>query len=256
MSDYNKDNGREEQRTRSFNPNDHIIQIKNRGGAADYLPVQWRLVWFREQCPEGTIETEMVHLDLDRETEEDGYAWNNDTRRSEKIVKHANGFVVFRAAIKDGKGGSATATKSEKAASFPDYIEKAETGAVGRALAMLGYGTQFTGDELNEEHRIVDAPVDRGAPSSESSGNGRRPVASVRPAVTSGDGKANGTGSDESVSDAYATEQQLASIRKLCQHLGKPEPEDPGTMSYLNAKELITQLSREYNEQKQRRKAS
>lgn len=256
MSDHNKDNGREEQRTRSFNPNDHIIQIKNRGGAADYLPVQWRLVWFREQCPEGTIETEMVHLDLDRETEEDGYAWNNDTRRSEKIVKHANGFVVFRAAIKDGKGGSAMATKSEKAASFPDYIEKAETGAVGRALAMLGYGTQFTGDELNEEHRIVDAPVDRGTPASESNGNSRRPMASVRPAVTGGDGKASGMGSDESVSDAYATEQQLASIRKLCQHLGKPEPEDPGTMSYLNAKELITQLSREYNEQKQRRKAS
>ena len=239
-----------------FNPNDHIIQIKNRGGAADYLPVQWRLVWFREQCPEGTIETEMVHLDLNRETEEDGYAWNNDTRRSEKIVKHANGFVVFRAAIKDGKGGSATATKSEKAASFPDYIEKAETGAVGRALAMLGYGTQFTGDELNEEHRIVDAPVDRSVPSSENNGSSRRPMASVRPAVRSGDGKANGTGSDESVSDAYATEQQLASIRKLCQHLGKPEPEDPGAMSYLNAKELITQLSREYNEQKQRRKAS
>lgn len=258
MTDHNKDNGREEQRTRTFNPNDHIIQIKNRGGAADYLPVQWRLVWFRDLCPEGTIETEMVHLDLDRETEEEGYAWNNDTRRSEKVVKRAHGFVVFRAAVKDGKGGSATATKSEKAASFPDYIEKAETGAVGRALAMLGYGTQFTGDELNEEHRIVDAPVDRSAPSLESNGNGnsRGPVTSVRPAVTSGGGKANGTGSDESISDAYATEQQLASIRKLCQHLGKPEPENPETMSYVNAKELITQLSREYNEQKQRRKAS
>ncbi len=258
MTDHNKDSGREEQRTRTFNPNEHIIQIKNRGGAADYLPVQWRLVWFRDLCPEGTIETEMVHLDLDRETEEEGYAWNNDTRRSEKVVKRAHGFVVFRASVKDGKGGSATATKSEKAASFPDYIEKAETGAVGRALAMLGYGTQFTGDELNEEHRIVDAPVDRSAPSSESSGNGNGhgPVASVRPAVTSGGGKANGTGSDESISDAYATEQQLASIRKLCQHLGKPEPEDAETMSYVNAKELITQLSREYNEQKQRRKAS
>lgn len=258
MTDHNKDNGREEQRTRTFNPNEHIIQIKNRGGAADYLPVQWRLVWFRDLCPEGTIETEMVHLDLDRETEEEGYAWNNDTRRSEKVVKRAHGFVVFRASVKDGKGGSATATKSEKAASFPDYIEKAETGAVGRALAMLGYGTQFTGDELNEEHRIVDAPVDRSAPSLESNGNGngRGPVASVRPAVTSGGGKANSTGSDESISDAYATEQQLASIRKLCQHLGKPEPENPETMSYVNAKELITQLSREYNEQKQRRKAS
>ncbi len=194
-------------------------------------------------------------MDLDREAEEEAYAWNSETRRSEKIVKRARGYARFRAVVTDGKGGRATGTKSEIAASFPDFIEKAETGAIGRALAALGYGTQFA-PELNEEHRIVDAPVDRSVPSSESSGNGRRPMASVRPAVTSGDGKANGTGSDESASDAYATEQQLASIRKLCQHLGKPEPEDPGTMSYLNAKELITQLSRAYNEQKQRRKAS
>ena len=255
MSDHNNGNGREEQRPRTFNPSEHVIQIKNRNGAADYLPVQWRLVWFREQCPNGTIDTEEVEVDLDREAEEEGYAWNSETRRSEKIVKRARGYARFRAVVTDGKGGRATGTKSEIAASFPDFIEKAETGAIGRALAALGYGTQFA-PELNEEHRIVDAPVDRGVSSSESSGNGRRPMASVRPAVTSGDGKANGTGSDESASDAYATEQQLASIRKLCQHLGKPEPEDPGTMSYLNAKELITQLSREYNEQKQRRKAS
>jgi len=255
MGDHNDGNGREERRPRTFNPSEHVIQIKNRGGAADYLPVQWRLVWFREQCPNGTIDTEEVEVDLDREAEEEAYAWNSETRRSEKIVKRAKGYARFRAVVTDGKGGRATGTKSEIAASFPDYIEKAETGAIGRALAALGYGTQFA-PELNEEHRIVDAPVDRGVSSSESSGNGRRPMASVRPAVTSGDGKANGTGSDESASDAYATEQQLASIRKLCQHLGKPEPEDPGTMSYLNAKELITQLSREYNEQKQRRKAS
>lgn len=255
MGDHNDGNGREERRPRTFNPSEHVIQIKNRGGAADYLPVQWRLVWFREQCPNGTIDTEEVEVDLDREAEEEAYAWNSETRRSEKIVKRARGYARFRAVVTDGKGGRATGTKSEIAASFPDFIEKAETGAIGRALAALGYGTQFA-PELNEEHRIVDAPVDRSVPSSESSGNGRRPMTSVRPAVTSGDGKANGTGSDESASDAYATEQQLASIRKLCQHLGKPEPEDPGTMSYLNAKELITQLSREYNEQKQRRKAS
>ena len=132
MSNYNNENVREEQRTRLFNPNEHLIQLKSKNGAADYLPVQWRLVWFRTLCPDGTIETEMVHLDLNRETEEEIYAWNGETRRSEKTTKRANGFVVFRAAIKDGKGGSATATKSEKAASFPDYIEKAETGAVGR----------------------------------------------------------------------------------------------------------------------------
>ena len=68
---------------------------------------------------------------------------------------------MFRATVNDGKGGVGTGTKSERAASFPDFIEKAETGAIGRALASLGYGTQFTGDELNEAHRIVDAPVTR-----------------------------------------------------------------------------------------------
>jgi len=219
------------------------------------LPVQWRLVWFREQCPQGTIETEMLHLDLDRETEEEGYIWNNDTRRSEKLVKRANGLAVFRAIVKDGKGGIATGTKSEKAASFPDYIEKAETGAIGRALAALGYGTQFAPD-LDEQHRIVDAPVDRGAPESSSNGNERKPVSAVRTATIASGDKAKGAPLEENAVSALATDQQLASLRKLCQHLGKPEPEQPDTLSYQEAKALITQLSHEYNEQKQQRKAS
>lgn len=144
-----------------FNPNEHLMQIKNRGGSSDYLPVQWRLVWFRSLYPQGTIETEIVHLDLERETEEETYVWNNETRRSEKVVKRAPGFAVVRATVKDGQGGMATGTKSEKAASFGDFLEKAETGAIGRALAALGYGTQFAGDEFDERHRIVDAPVER-----------------------------------------------------------------------------------------------
>ena len=49
---------------------------------------------------------------------------------------------------------------------------------------------------------------------------------------------------------APITEQQAASMRKLCQHLGKPEPEKLESMSYLDAKEQITQLSHEYNERK------
>lgn len=213
-----------------FNPNEHLMQIKNRGGAADYLPVQWRLVWFREQCPQGTIETEMLHLDLDRETEEEGYSWNTETRRSEKIMKRANGIAIFRAVVKDGKGGIATGTKSEKAASFPDFIEKAETGAIGRALAALGYGTQFA-PELDEQHRIVDAPVET------------RP-ANAAPAASSAQ-----AGRKEA--NAPATEQQLASLRKLYQHLGKQEPQE--SLTYQGAKELIMQLSHEYNEQRQSR---
>src|SRR5579884_3448906 len=228
MSEYTNGNGREEQRSRAFNPNEHVIQLKSKNGSSDYLPVQWRLVWFREQCPEGTIETELVHLDLDRETEEEGYAWNSETRRSEKITKRATGIAVFRATVKDGKGGVATGTKSEKAASFPDFIEKAETGAIGRALAALGYGTQFA-PELNEEHRIVDSPVERAS----SSANGNSASASrsphealpgeirgeVRPLarpVPSAPAQASGSAAI-SEDEGMATDQQLSSIGKLLQ---------------------------------------
>lgn len=147
----------------AFNPSEHLIQLKSKEGSKDYLPVQWRLVWFREQCPQGTIETEEVMVDLDREVEEEVYVWNNEKRRSEKVIKHAKGYARFRAIATDGKGGRATGTKSENGASFPDFIEKAETGSIGRALAALGYGTQFAPD-FDEEHRIVDSPVERESP--------------------------------------------------------------------------------------------
>jgi hypothetical protein len=143
-----------------FRPNEHLIQIKSRNTSTDYLPVQWRLVWFRQECPQGTIDTEEVVVDLDREMEAEVYEWNNEKRRSEKVLKRAKGYARFRAIVTDGKGGRATATGSESAMDFGDYIEKAETKSVGRALAMLGYGTQFA-PEFAEGERIVDAPVAR-----------------------------------------------------------------------------------------------
>src|SRR6266852_2291800 len=171
---------------RSFNPNEHIIEIKTKNGMADYLPVQWRIVWFRSECPNGTLETEPLQIDLDRETEEEGFAWNEEKRRSEKVIKRANGFALFRAVAKNGRGGIGTGTKSEKAASFPDFIEKAETGAQGRALAALGYGTQFVGDERDEgTDRIADAPVDRG-------NRQPRPHSTVSPSGAAASQKTNG----------------------------------------------------------------
>ena len=79
---------------------------------------------------------------------------------------------------------------------------------------------------------------------------------STAAAAASSNGKANGnsSGSAESAADATVTEQQLASIRKLCEHLGKTEPENAETMSYSSAKELIAQLSLEYRQS--RNKAS
>lgn len=143
----------------NYDPRQHLIQIKSGNTSKDYLPVQQRIVWFRAHFPQGVIDTEMLHLDMDRDTEEDAFVWNADKRRSEKVVKHGKGFCIFRATVSDGIGGKATGTKSEKAASFPDFLEKCETGAIGRALAALGYGTQFVGEEFNEGHRLADSPV-------------------------------------------------------------------------------------------------
>jgi hypothetical protein len=245
MSDQSNEQVRDEQTpSRTFNPREHLIQLKSREGSKDYLPVQWRLVWFREQCPQGTIDTEEVVVDLDREVEEEAFVWNSEKRRSEKVIKHARGYARFRAVVTDGKGGRATGTKSENAANFSDYIEKAETGAIGRALAALGYGTQFA-PELDEAHRIVDAPV---------AANGYGANGANGSMVTA---RANGNGTphDESA-EASVTEQQVASIRKLCQHLGKNEPDNVTSISFLAAKRLIQQLTAEYKESRQSSKAS
>lgn len=228
MTDNKEQAQREQPRTHAFNPNEKVIQLKSRDGSKDYLPVAWRIYWFREQCPHGTIETEMLHLDLDRVTEEETFVWNSEKRRSEKVIKQANGIVIFKATIKDGKGGIATGTKSEKAASFPDYIEKAETGSIGRALAALGYGTQFA-PELSEEHRIVDSPVDR---------------------------QPNGNAGQSTDVPAIITEQQVSSIQKLCKHLGKDEPKGLTEMAYLDARLLMSQLNNEYRAKSSSNKAS
>lgn len=101
----------------------------------DYLEVKFRLVWFREEHPDWSIETEILSA-----TENSAYA---------------------RATIKDEQGRIiATSHKFETKQGFPDFIEKAETGSIGRALALIGYGTQFCADELDEGDRIVDAPIE------------------------------------------------------------------------------------------------
>jgi hypothetical protein len=205
-----------------FNPSAHIIQLKSQQGPKDYLPVQWRLVWFREQCPEGTIETEMVHLDLDREIEIEVDKWNDSIKRYEKVKKSACGVAIFKATIRDGKGGIATGYKQENAASFPDFIEKAETGSIGRALAALGYGTQFTGDELDEGDRLADAPVQR---------EQRQPAYD---------------------NDAPATKQQLDTIAKLHKQLGQ-EAADYSALTFGECASLLRELQQRLQAQ---RKAS
>lgn len=122
----------------AFNVNRYLIRVR---GGQQYLPVAARLVWFREERPDWSIETHPLHLDFNE------------------------GVAVFQAVVKDTSGRVvASATKMETRSDFIDFVEKAETGAVGRVLAMCGFGTQFAlelseGDVVSGEAAFADSPL-------------------------------------------------------------------------------------------------
>lgn len=122
----------------AFNPNDHLINLKGKS----YLEVKYRLVWFRDENPDWGITTEIIKIDTEAK------------------------YAIVKATITDQHGRIlAQGTKMEDIKGFGDWLEKAETGAIGRALGILGYGTQFAPefDEVVpgvENPRIVDSPID------------------------------------------------------------------------------------------------
>lgn len=104
----------------------------------DYLMVAYRLQWLTEETPNYVIDTQV------------------ETKDAESVTVKA----VVTILKEDGRvAKSASARKSESKRDFPDFLEKAETGAVGRALAMLGFGTQHAVADLDEGTRIVDSPL-------------------------------------------------------------------------------------------------
>lgn len=113
----------------------YLQEIKGK----EYLGVPERVRWFREEHPLGRIDTEC-------------------------IVRHDK-FVIYRATISvldPARAGEwlklSDAVKREDYSHFADAEEKAQTSAIGRALALCGFGTAFCADELSERDRVVDAP--------------------------------------------------------------------------------------------------
>lgn len=121
-----------------FDAGKYLTDIKGK----QYLEAKWRLVWFREVHPDWSIESE--------------------------VVEHVPGGALVKATIKDANGRvMAQAHKMETKSGFADYMEKAETGAIARALAMCGFGTQFAEEFEEGTERIADAPVAKPAKSFE-----------------------------------------------------------------------------------------
>lgn len=148
MDDARDNGGTGRPQGKPFDPRPYLRRIRVRGQEAEYLDVKWRLAWLRTDHPDARVATELVDLRDD--------------------------MAIFRATVEVPSGGSASGYGSETQSDFPDFIEKAETKAIGRALAALGYGTQFALDfDLEEEtpdesvRPIADAPVERAQPERE-----------------------------------------------------------------------------------------
>ena len=113
---------------------DHLVKMK---GGKLYAPVYVRIALFREDHPVA-----------------DGWGITAEVLSTDEAS------CLARAEIVDPNGRTvATGHKREHRAHFPDFEEKALTGAVGRALLFAGYGTQYALDELDEGERIVDTPI-------------------------------------------------------------------------------------------------
>lgn len=136
---------------REFGPSEHLIDLKGKA----YLPVVWRLYWLRHTVPDASLTTEAITLTAD--------------------------LAVFRATIRLPSGAVATGHGSETPRDFPDFIEKAETKSIGRALAALGYGTAFALADFDEGGQPSESPMERPTASARPAPTGQPPAAAATP---------------------------------------------------------------------------
>lgn len=210
-----------------FDPAQHLSNIKGQ----EYLEVKWRLAWLRAEHPDAKIVTE--------------------------LKSHENDRAIFYAYVEIPEGGSATGWGSVTASEFDRYLEKAETTAIGRALAALGFGTQFSRDfdDGPETGMLADAPV--GPSSGGSGGYAPREPAPIRsPSGTySGGQRRDPSGGGHDLNPGGCTKAQTGAIYAIRKRLNMDENEvanmihemfdgkdDPTQLTKAEASSLIKHL--------------
>ena len=130
-------------RVEGFEPKDYLREEKNEDGISYYLDTKYRLLWFRLKFPQGKLVKIPKTLNKDYATfEVRVYADRNDAE--ENFL--ANGFASRYKDDANEKFGL-------------NFVESAETAALGRALKDAGFGTQFCDIALPDDQTVVDAGV-------------------------------------------------------------------------------------------------
>lgn len=115
-----------ESEQRAYNPRTRLIVMD---GNKLYLPVAGRVEWFRSEQPDGRIVT---GLDIDKV--------QKTAAATARVFRRVDGRLICVAT------GTACKTATDETGATDEigknYIECAETAAIGRALHYAGYGTQ------------------------------------------------------------------------------------------------------------------
>lgn len=112
---------------------------------ADYLEVVHRIQWFRNDHPADS-----------------GWGIQTVEQEHHPPTENSPGYARIKARIVDPDGRIiAEGTRTCWSHQFQDYYEKAETQAIGRALAAAGWGTAFAAADFDEGDAVADAPVER-----------------------------------------------------------------------------------------------
>src|SRR5437868_7957063 len=115
----------------AYNAAEHLVEIRAKDGTMKpYYSANWRLYELRLRHPTITIESEIVHMDVE------------------------HNLVVVKAWIFDGK----TYSESERRASaykqgLLSALDKVETGAKARASRDFGIGTEYALDIEGEDEQ-------------------------------------------------------------------------------------------------------
>jgi len=129
----------------SFDPKTVMVKVKG-STSPNYLEVKYRLIMLREMFPEAVHTTEILY---------------HDPNGGEGGL----GIATVQATIKLPNGAIGQGIKTEEKKHFTDYLEKAETGATGRALYTVGIGAQYSKvdydyeSESPKDFKGVDSPV-------------------------------------------------------------------------------------------------
>lgn len=125
-----------------FDPKPYLMDLKGK----KYLQVAYRILWLNEEHPHFELNTELVN--------EQSWEGKNGIKVREAVFKAT--LSLFDAEGRIVK--TVTGWGSETSSDFSDFREKAETKAIGRALALAGFGTQFALADFEEPEGV--SPVD------------------------------------------------------------------------------------------------